>query len=321
VTRPRIGISRCLLGDEVRYDGGHKLDSFLVDTLGRHVAWVPVCPEVEVGMGTPREPIHLVTSSNGVVSGPHRVRLLGVASGHDWTDAMDRWRRERVAELTREDLSGYVLKKDSPSCGPDRVRVDAGGREVRDGRGLFAEALVAALPNLPVEDESRLRDAVARENFIERIFAYDRLKSFFTSPWTADTLVKFHTAHKLQLLSHSREAYDALGRLVAHSKDLGHREIETLYGRGFMGALRHAATRGTHADVMQHAVGHFTHNLEPASRQELASAIDEYRKGLVPIAMPLALIREYVRQNAVAYLLDQVYFEPYPSELCQPNHA
>jgi uncharacterized protein YbbK (DUF523 family) len=174
VDRPRVGISRCLLGDEVRYDGGHKRDAVLLDALGPHVEWVPVCPEVEMGMDTPREPIHLVTSPDGVASGPHRVRLVGVSSGHDWTAAMERWRRERLRELSDARLSGYVLKQDSPSCGMDAVRVAVNGGTTRTGRGLFAQALLEAMPDLPVEEEGRLHEARVRERFLERVIARHR---------------------------------------------------------------------------------------------------------------------------------------------------
>jgi uncharacterized protein YbbK (DUF523 family) len=174
VVRPRVGISRCLLGDAVRYDGGHKLESMLIEVLGRHVDWVPVCPEVEVGMGTPREPIELVAASGGVRSSEHRVRLVGTQSGRDWTDDMDRWRRERVAELGEARLSGFVLKSKSPSCGVDGVQVRTDKGTERAGRGLFAEALIEAMPHLPIEDEQRLRDAEVCDAFLERVFAYER---------------------------------------------------------------------------------------------------------------------------------------------------
>ena len=163
--RPRVGISRCLLGDGVRYDGGHKRDALLLDTLGRHVEWVPVCPEVEVGMSTPREPIHLVAAHDGV-------RMIGVCSGRDWTEAMDRWARDKIRELVGAAVSGYVLKQDSPSCGMDGVRVQSDAGVERTGRGLFAQALVDTLPGLPIEEEGRLRDRGVRENFLERVFAY-----------------------------------------------------------------------------------------------------------------------------------------------------
>jgi uncharacterized protein YbbK (DUF523 family) len=174
---PRIGISRCLLGDEVRYDGGHKRDSVLLDVLGPRVEWVPVCPEVEVGMGTPREPIHLVASADGVPSAGERVRLVGVQSREDWTARMEAWAAKRARELVELKLSGYILEKDSPSCGPHAVSVRHGERTTRTGRGLFAQALTDVLPHLPIEDEARLQDASIREDFIARVFAYDRFRS------------------------------------------------------------------------------------------------------------------------------------------------
>ena len=174
MARPRVGISRCLLGDDVRYDGGHKRDALLLEALGPYVEWVPVCPEVEVGMNTPREPIHLVAGLDGVTSGGHRVRLLGVSTGRDWTDAMDRWARVRVRELSEAGVSGYVLKQDSPSCGLEGVRVQSDAGTVRTGRGLFAQALLDALPSLPVEEEERLHDRRVRDDFLARVFAYHR---------------------------------------------------------------------------------------------------------------------------------------------------
>ena len=296
--RPRLGISRCLLGDEVRFDGGHKRDPFLASTFGRLVEWVPVCPELELGMGVPREPIHLVESPTGVPSSGHRVRLLGVKSGIDWTSRMARYSAARVEELAAANLSGYVLKKDSPSCGMTRVRVhpdrrsDArvrkkpGGSASRAGRGLFAEALMDALPNLPVEEEDRLHDPRLRENFVERVFAYQRVRALFSHRWTRGALVRFHTAHKLQLLSHSRVGYTELGRLVA-AADTRPRALAAAYERVFMRTLATPATRGRHADVMLHIVGHLKRLLEPADREELLASIDEHRRGLVPLAAPI----------------------------------
>jgi uncharacterized protein YbbK (DUF523 family) len=164
-----VGISRCLLGDEVRYDGTHKRDDSLIDALGRHVEWVPVCPEVEVGMGTPREPIQLVASVEGVLSAKQRVRLAGVESGQDWTERMHAWAQQRVATLRALNLSGFVLKARSPSCGIEGVRVVHHDRETSAGRGLFAQALVEAMPDLPVEDEARLSDSRARDEFLARV--------------------------------------------------------------------------------------------------------------------------------------------------------
>jgi uncharacterized protein YbbK (DUF523 family) len=172
--RIRIGISRCLLGDEVRYDAGHKRDALILSVFGPRVEWVPVCPEVEIGMGTPREAIHLLASRDGVPSAGERVRLVAVQSGEDWTARMKAWAAIRARELVQLNLSGYILKKDSPSCGMEGVAVRHGERTTRTGRGLFAEALIDALPHLPIEEEGRLQDAAIRENFIERVFAHHR---------------------------------------------------------------------------------------------------------------------------------------------------
>jgi uncharacterized protein YbgA (DUF1722 family)/uncharacterized protein YbbK (DUF523 family) len=318
---PRIGISRCLLGEEVRFDGGHKRDAFLVTTLGRFVQWVPVCPEVEVGMGVPREPIHLVSAPNGVASGEEQVRLFGVRSGKDWTAAMTRYARSRVRDLEAADLSGYVLKKDSPSCGLERVRVHDGAGWRRTGRGLFAEALLAAIPNLPVEEEGRLNDPTLRENFIERVFAYQRVRRLFENGWRAGDLVRFHTSHKLQLLAHARAGYSALGKLVAGIKTLRPSEAASTYERLFMQTMRRLATPGRHADVLTHIAGHLKTLIDAADRDELREAIEAHRQQQVPLIVPITLIRHHVRKHDVPYLRDQTYLEPHPRELALRNHV
>jgi uncharacterized protein YbgA (DUF1722 family)/uncharacterized protein YbbK (DUF523 family) len=320
--RPRIGISRCLLGDEVRHDGGHKRDAFLVSTFGRFVEWVPVCPEVEAGMGTPREAIHLVESQDGIPSGRHRVRLLGVKSRTDWTTALATFSASRVKTLGDQGLSGYVLKKDSPSCGLERVRVyGTGGAPQRSGRGLFAEALVQAWPTLPIEEEGRLNDPVLRENFVERVFAYQRLRAFFDGRWTTGDLVRFHTAHKLQLLSHSRPRYAELGRLVANARHMRRRDVASQYESLFMEALARLATPGRHADVMMHAVGHLKRRIDASDRDELLGAIDDHRRGLVPLVVPITLIQHHVRRHDAEYLRGQTYLAPHPRELSLRNHV
>ena len=193
----RIGVSACLLGEKVRFDGGHKRDPYLVETFGRYVEWVPVCPEVELGLGTPRETLRLVRISSDV-------RMIMPKTGADHTEAMRAYAARRVRELAKENLSGYILKKDSPSCGMERVRVfDAHGVPAKSGRGLFAEALLQHFPLLPVEEEGRLTDPRLRENFIERVFAYARLRSLFSGHWKVGDLVAFQTAHKLLLMAHS----------------------------------------------------------------------------------------------------------------------
>jgi uncharacterized protein YbgA (DUF1722 family)/uncharacterized protein YbbK (DUF523 family) len=319
--RPRIGISRCLLGDDVRYDGGHKRDPFLVSTFGRFVEWVPVCPEVEVGMDTPREAIHLVASAHGVPSGAQTVRLVGVKSREDWTARMTTFAASRSRELRSADLAGYVLKKDSPSCGLERVRVHDGDHVTRTGRGLFAEALVDEFPHLPIEEEGRLNDPALRENFVERVFAYQRLRALFTGRWTTHGLVVFHSRHKLQLLSHSRQGYSELGRLVADVVKYSRRDLAATYQRVFMATLARLATPGRHSDVLMHAVGHFKRLIQPGDRDELLAAIEDHRRGIVPLVVPITLLRHHVRRHDLGYLKDQTYLDPHPKELALRNHV
>jgi uncharacterized protein YbgA (DUF1722 family)/uncharacterized protein YbbK (DUF523 family) len=299
----------------VRFDGGHKRDAFLTETFGRFVEWVPVCPEVECGFGTPREAMRLVRAGPGV-------RLLTVKTSIDLTEAMERYSRSRVAALADEDLSGYVLKKDSPSCGLERVKVyDRHGTPARGGRGLFAAALVEAFPHLPVEEEGRLADPRLRDNFIERVFAYWRLRGLFASRWTVGDLVRFHTAHKLLVLAHAPERYRRLGRLVAGARGMARRNLEQRYVAGFMDALAELATTRRHTNVLQHMAGYFKDRLDAASKRELAGTIDDYRRGLVPLVVPLTLIRHHARTLDVAYLAGQTYLEPHPKELMLRNHV
>ncbi len=311
----RIGVSACLLGQKVRWDGGHKRDRFLTDTFGRFVEWVPVCPELEVGMGVPRPTLRLVKMGG-------KVRLLENGSDRDHTRAMRAWTKQRVAALRKLDLCGYVLKRDSPSCGMERVKIHAEGRmPVRKGKGVFAAGLIDALPCLPVEEEGRLGDPVRRENFVERVFAYRRLRDLFGSRWTPGRCVAFHTAHELQLLAHSPRAYQALGRLVTGIRKLLRPEFRSRYEQGFMGALELRATRGRNANVLQQMAGQFRMELERGDREELSTAIHDYRKGLVPLLVPLTLIRHHARRLAVEYLLGQVYLDPHPRELMLRNHV
>ena len=316
VLRPiRIGISSCLLGEPVRFDGGHKRDPFLTETFGAFVEWVPVCPEVECGFGTPRESMRLVHVDNGV-------RLLTVRTAVDLTDRMVEYARRRVAALDAEDLSGYVLKKDSPSCGMDRVKVySTRGVPERSGRGIFAARLVERFPSLPVEEEGRLSDARLRENFIERVFAYWRLRRLFNDRWSLRALVDFHTAHKLILMAHSPEAYRQLGHLVARARGVGRADLKRRYTEMFMSALTVIATPRRHTNVLQHMAGYFKECLDTSSKAELGTAIDDYRRGLVPLVVPMTLLRHYVRVHRVKYLAGQLYLAPHPKELMLRNHV
>src|SRR5271156_4246331 len=314
----RIGVSSCLLGEEVRFDGGHKRNDFLTDTLGSFVEFVPVCPELEIGLGVPRESIRLVrdTTDAGLI------RLVGNKTGFDHTDKMNAYAERRTAALGREELCGYVLKKDSPSCGMERVRVyDSTGMPARNGVGLYAAALLRRFPGLPVEEEGRLNDPHLRENFVERVFAYRRLRSFFSVRWTLGGLGQFHTVHKLVLMAHSPKAYSELGRFVANAKQVPRDKIREDYELAFMDALKKLATTARHANVLQHMLGYLRDHLDATARAELVALIDDYRQGLVPLVGPVTLFRHYVREFDVTYLQGQVYLEPHPKELMLRNHV
>ena len=310
----RIGVSSCLLGQNVRYDGGHKKDDFLTGLLGRYVDFVPVCPEVEVGMSIPRPTIRLERQGDAV-------RLVDPKNGIDHTEAMQRWATRKVAEIEKLDLCGYVLKKDSPSCGMERVRVYAKGAATKSGRGLFAAELLDRLPLLPVEEEGRLNDPELRENFVERVFAYRRLKDFFQGRWTLGGLVAFHTAEKLLLLAHDPDGYRKLGPIVARARAMPRDEVVARYGELFMRALAKPAPLGKQTNVMQHMAGYFKDTLPDDEKAELHDAIRDYRQRLVPLVVPLTLIRHHVRKLRVDYLLGQTHLAPHPKELMLRNHV
>ncbi len=266
-------------------------------------------------MGTPRETLRLVRTGSDV-------RMITTRTGVDHTDAMRAWAKRRADALGREDLDGYVLKKDSPSCGMERVKVSGGsGMPSRDGRGLFAEALLARLPLLPIEEEGRLTDPTLRENFIERAFAYRRLKTLFTGRWSHGALVAFHTTHKMALLAHSTTAYQELGRLVARGAGSPRAALRADYESRFMRTLSIPSTARRHTNVLMHMAGHLKTHLDSASKRELSGCIDEYRRGLVPLVVPITLVRHYVRLHGVAYLAGQTYLEPHPRELMLRNHV
>ena len=311
----RIGISSCLLGQHVRFDGGHKRDAFLVDTFGTFVEWVPVCPEVELGLGTPRESLRLIRRGADV-------RMVNTRSGRDISDQMRAWAQARADSLAADELAGYVLKKDSPSCGMERVKVYAeSGMADKGGRGLFAEALMARFPRLPVEEEGRLSDPRLRDNFVERVFAYVRLRALFAARWGVGDLVRFHTAHKMALLAHSTDLYNEMGRLVARAKSVDRASLERRYRELFMDALAKIATARKHTNVLLHVAGHFKNLLDDDDRGELLSTIEDYRLGLIPLVVPITLIKHHVRVHRVEYLAGQVYLDPHPKELMLRNHV
>ena len=311
----RLGISRCLLGETVRFDGGHKRDAFLTDILGRYVEWVPACPEVEAGLGTPREAMRLV-------GGPQGFRLMTITSGQDHTRALELMTKDRLHELGALELSGYVFKKDSPSCGLERVRTyNEHGMPSRNGIGLFARAFRERFPLIPVEEEGRLCDAHIRENFIERVFCYRRWQDLVQQGVTRQAVVRFHTIHKYLLLAHSVQHYRMLGRLVARVSELRPKDFARRYGELLMQALAVKTTIRKHVNVLQHILGHFESRLTANEKAELVGVVGDYHRGLTPLMVPLTLIKHYVHVLDIAYVRDQVYLNPHPKELMLRNHV
>jgi uncharacterized protein YbgA (DUF1722 family)/uncharacterized protein YbbK (DUF523 family) len=311
----RLGISTCLLGERVRYDGGHKLDQFLVHTLGKFVEWVPVCPEVEIGLSVPRESLRLVGD-------PDAPRLVAPRSGTDYTDRMQTWARERLEQLAALDLCGFVFKTGSPSSGLFRVKVyDERGNPSRSGAGLFPREVMTRLPLLPLEEEGRLNDLPLRENFIERIFAYYRWSRLLAEDPTPGGLVRFHTAQKLTLMAHSPKHYQELGRLVAQAGTVPWAELSATYGRLFMEGLALLGTRRKHVNVLQHLMGYLKKDLSSEDKQELLGLIEDYRQELVPLIVPMTLLRHHLRRRPVPeWVWQQVYLNLYPKELMLRNH-
>lgn len=296
----RLGISSCLLGKRVRYDGGHKLDRYLAETLGKYVEWVPICPEVEAGLGVPREAM-------GLVGDPDAPRLVTRETGIDYTIRMRKWARQYLRDLKGEDLCGFVLKSRSPSCGlPD---------------GIFASILVSTFPELPIEDDAGLVRAARRENFIERIFVFSRWRELAGSRASVGRLVSFHSDHKYLVMAHSPAHLRQLGRLVAEGKQKGAPRAYREYLPLLMAGLKLKATVRKNVNVLDHMMGYFKKFLGAGERQELLEAIDEYHRGLVPLVVPVTLIKHYVRKYEEPFLARQLYLSPHPAELMLKNHV
>ena len=312
----RLGISSCLLGHRVRFDGGHRWDRFITDTWGQFVDFVPVCPEVECGLGVPREAMRLLGD-------PEAPRLLTVRTQKDYTQMMLAWAQKRVLELERENLCGFIFKSKSPSSGLARVKVygATGQSPVPRGVGLFARAFREHFPLLPVTDEGRLHDPGLRENFMERLFVCQRWRQLLAAKAGLGNLVAFHTRHKLQILAHSPAHYRQLGNLVARAKERPLPEVYGQYQSMLMEALRLKATPKKNANVLQHLMGYFKKNLSADEKQELLEIIASYHQGQVPLIVPITLINHYVRQSRQPYLQEQFYLHPHPLELRLRNHG
>ncbi len=313
--RPKLGISTCLLGENVRYDGGHKLDRYLRDVVGQFVDWVPVCPEVECGMPTPREALRLVDD-------PKNPRLVTSRTGIDKTEQMVTWANKRLNQLEKQNLCGYIFKSKSPSSGMQGIKVyDKHGVPSKKGVGIFARIFMERFPLMPVEDEGRLNDAKLRENFIERIFVYKRWQNFIKNDGSRKGLVDFHTDHKLLIMSYSPKYLSELGKLVAQVKEIEPEELHDRYLANLMIALKLNATIKKNVNVLQHIMGYFKKQLSSDEKQELLEVIGNYHKGLIPLIVPITLLNHYVRKYDEPYLKRQYYLNPHPVELMLRNHV
>jgi uncharacterized protein YbgA (DUF1722 family)/uncharacterized protein YbbK (DUF523 family) len=311
----KLGISTCLLGRNVRYDGGHQLDRFLTDTLGQYVEYVPVCPEVECGLSVPREPMHLGGN-------PESPRLITTQTRQDMTDRMVAWAHKRVTELEKEDLCGFIFKSHSPSSGMERVKVyDEKGRWVKKGVGVFARLFMEHFPLLPVEDEGRLYDPRLRDNFIERIFTMKRWREVRSKKVSRGSLIGFHTRHKFLILSHSPRHYRKMGNLVGKAKDLPLIRLYQQYQTLLMESLQLKITTKKNANVLMHTMGYLKKQLTSDEKQELLEIIDHYQKEYIPLIAPITLMNHYIRKYDQPYLKQQVYLNPHPLELLLRNHV
>jgi uncharacterized protein YbgA (DUF1722 family)/uncharacterized protein YbbK (DUF523 family) len=314
-SRIRLGISACLLGEMVRWNGGHTRDRFLTDTLGRYVEYVPVCPEVECGLPTPREPLRQVGD-------PEKPRLVTSKTKVDLTDRMLAWARRRVVELEKEGLCGFVFMARSPSSGMERVKVyDEHGMPHKTGVGVFARAFMEHFPLLPVEENGRLCDTRLRENFIERIFTLNRWREMLTRGRTRGNLVNFHARHKLLLMAHSPKHCREMGRLVGQAKALRPAALFEPYQKLLVAAMELKATPRKHVNVLQHMLGYFKRQLAPDEKQEMLEVIEHYRNEMIPLIVPVTLLGHYVRKYREPYLSQQIYLHPHPAELRLRNHV
>jgi len=308
----RLGVSACLLGARVRFDGGHKRSRYLIDELGAHFEFVPFCPEVAIGLGTPRPTIRLVGD-------PESPRVLGSRDdGLDVTDTLQAYSASRAQRLGG--LSGFVFKKDSPSCGMARVKVYRDtGMPQRDGVGIFARAVQQANPLLPVEEEGRLNDSVLRENFVSRMFVYARWQALCQQGLSKKALLDFHTRHKLLVMAHSPAVYRELGRMLARLDNADLDALADRYISRVMEVLKAQASRKRHVNVLQHVLGYLRKHVDADNRANLVDVIDDYRRGMVPLVVPVTLLQHHFRRNPHPYISQQVYMDPHPRELMLRN--
>lgn len=307
-----LGISSCLLGNEVRHDGGHKRNLYVLNTLSEYFSFRSVCPEMAIGMGTPRPTIRLSRTVDGI-----RLAASG-DSTLDVTEQMNNWSESAVEEM--HDLSGYILKSNSPTCGMERVRVyDANGVPAKDGTGLFAVSLMKAMPWLPVEEEGRLNDSMLRENFIERVFVYHRWQRMIKTGLSVSRLMEFHQRHKSILLAHDEVEYRKLGPLIASTNKENINDIADEYLIRVMKCLKAKASRKRHTNVLMHVMGYLKSKITSDDKQELIEVLDKYRLGKVPLIVPVTLMKHHLRKYPNEYISKQYYMDPYPEELMLRN--
>ncbi|MCF6154104.1 MAG: DUF1722 domain-containing protein [Candidatus Brocadia sp.] len=310
----KIGISSCLLGEKVRYDGGHKLDRFITDTLGQYFKWVPVCPECEYGLPVPREPLRLVGR-------PETPRLITIRTGIDHTEKMLQWAEKKLGELEQENLCGFIFKSKSPSSGIVGIKVyTPSGIPSQRGTGIFGGAFMRHFPLTPVIDDGRLHNPQLRENFIENVFVFQRWQKIQKSKSIND-LVEFHTNHKLLMLAHSPKHYTSLGQLVASAKRVKREDLFSAYIQGFTEGMRFLATPKKNANVLLHISGYFKKLISADEKQELLEIIENYRMCFIPLIVPITLVKHYLRKYNIVYLQRQHYLNPHPMELMLRNHV
>jgi uncharacterized protein YbgA (DUF1722 family)/uncharacterized protein YbbK (DUF523 family) len=310
-----IGISSCLLGNNVRWNGGHRHDRYLTDTLGQYVEWVPVCPEVEIGLGTPRETLRLVGD-------PADPQLVTTKTGIDHTDRMKKWAGERLKALEKENLCGFIFKSDSPSSGMIRVKVyGKKGMPQKKGVGIFARAFMDHFPLIPVEDDGRLRNPLIRENFIDQVFTLKNWRDMHSRRLCVGNVVDFHSRNKLVLMAHSPRHLKQMGAMVAGGKRMGCALLYLEYEKLLLAALRLKTTVKKHFNVMMHMLGYFRKQLTGDEKQELLEVMEHYKQSLVPLVVPLTLFKHYVRKYDQPYLEQQTYLTPHPIDLKLRNHV
>ncbi|MDF3864676.1 DUF523 and DUF1722 domain-containing protein [Pseudomonas denitrificans (nom. rej.)] len=312
-SRSKLAISACLLGESVRYNGGHKASRLCLDVLSRHFDFRPVCPEVAIGLGVPRPTLRLVGDHDDPRALIHR------EGGRDVSEALRDFGHKQAGLL--QDICGYIFMQQSPSCGLQRVKLYRFDGQLRPPgvRGLYAQAFCAARPELPVEEEGRLNDPVIRENFLTRVFAYSAWQKLCADGLTRHAVIGFHSRYKYQLMAHNPRQYSSLGQRLAKIAEQPLEDFARDYFHDFMQALGTCATRGTHSNVLQHLAGYLKHDLLSTDKAEMQRLIDQYREGVIPLVVPLTLLKHHFRLHPHPYIDAQAYLQPHPEDLSLRN--